>query len=146
MIRPEDHCGFSVLDEGGTVRPCGKPATREHLVDDIPFPACDACASVREMRYAPGGRCDPLDPIDWHNAAAVTWWLGELAATWEDADAVTRDMLRPARQRKLDHREHQRLYQEAAGKLADLLQRAVPPLSEEDEHGDPAGMGGAGAE
>jgi len=61
----------------------------------------------------------PLYPIDWHNATAVTWWLGELVATWNDADAVTRDMLRPARQRKLGHREHERLYREAASKLAE---------------------------
>lgn len=67
------------------------------------------------MRDGSGGWRDPLDPIDWHNAAAVTRWLGELVATWEDADAVTRDMLRPARQRKLGHREHVRLYLPASG-------------------------------
>lgn len=68
----------------------------------------------------------------------------ELVATWEDADAVARNMLRPERQRKLGHREHRRLYREATGKLTELLARAVPPLPEEDDHGDPAGMGGAG--
>jgi hypothetical protein len=146
VIRPGERCGFPVLDEGGAVRACGEPATCERLVDAVPFPACDACAALRDMRDASGGWRDPLDPIDWHNATAVTWWLGELFAIWADADAVTRDMLRPARQRTLGHREHRRLYREAAGKLAELLARAVPLLSEKDEHGDPAGMGGAVAE
>ncbi len=145
MIRPGERCGFPVLDKDGVVRTCRELATCERPVDYLLFPACHACAAVRDLNDVPDR--DPLDPIHWRNPAAVTRWLGELVATWKDVDAVTQDMLRPARRRELGHCEHERRYREAAAKLAELLARAVSPISEEeDEHGDPAGMGGAGAE
>lgn len=68
--------------------------------------------------------------------------LSDLRSAFDDLDAVGLDMLRPPRRRNLGTREHQRLYHEARRKLRQLL--AGP--ENDTEHGDPAGLGGAGGE
>jgi hypothetical protein len=69
--------------------------------------------------------------------------LADIRSAFDDADAVTLDMLRPLRRRNLGPAEHRRLYREARNKLAALL---ATPDNDGDEHGDPAGSGGSGAE
>jgi hypothetical protein len=67
--------------------------------------------------------------------------LADLRVAIDDAHAVAVDMLRAPRRRDLGPREHRRLYQEAHGKLTRILAEL-----DADERGDPAGLGGSGAE
>ena len=67
--------------------------------------------------------------------------LADLRVAFDDAAAVAIDMLRAPRRRNLGPREHRRLYHEARGKLTRVLAEL-----DADEHGDPAGAGGAGGE
>lgn len=67
--------------------------------------------------------------------------LADLRVALDDADAVALDMLRAPRRRNLGPREHRRLYREARSKLTRIL-----AALDADEHGDPAGLGGSGAE
>jgi hypothetical protein len=53
QIGTSERCGFRVFDESEVVRACGEPATREYMVDDILFHACNACAAVRDVSRTP---------------------------------------------------------------------------------------------
>ena len=53
------------------------------------------------------------DGIDWTDPEAVRRFFAGLRTHLDDADAVTRDLLRRKRKRRLGHREHVRLYREA---------------------------------
>ncbi len=71
--------------------------------------------------------------------------LSTLCEAFRDADAITKDMLRPPRKRELGPALHADNYGEARASLVQALDRAVK-LADEDEpdHGDPSGSGGAG--
>lgn len=81
--------------------------------------------------------------LDWHDEIAVSKWLGALRVTIADADSVTRDMLRPLRERELGHALHRERYRDTSEQLRQLLDFATAP-DPDGEPGDPAGSGGAG--
>ena len=85
--------------------------------------------------------------LDWTQRIQVALWLSCLRIAFDDADAVTLDMLRPPSRRKLGTREHRRLYREARAQILQAIEYATPDVPEpEPERGDPAGSGGAGGE
>ena len=69
------------------------------------------------------------------------YWLARLRSAVEDADAVTRDMLRKPSARGLGPAKHREIYEGAAGAIMHLLDN--PP--DADEYSDPAGLGGSPA-
>ena len=68
--------------------------------------------------------------LDFTDRAAVRQWLAGLRVAIDDAAGITEDLLRPVRQRDLGQREHERLYTEAAQKIAHLMDYASAPPSE----------------
>jgi len=52
-------------------------------------------------------------------------WIEKMRTAFADADAVTRDLLRPLRQRELGHASHVELYDAAFSMVAYLLEN--PP-------------------
>src|SRR5262249_2325841 len=89
----------------------------------------------------------PLSPpaLDWSDPTAVPKWLGALRSAIADADAIARDMLRPARDRELGPTMHREKYREAMNAIVQALDYATAPEPEDDdEPSDPAGSGGAG--
>lgn len=81
--------------------------------------------------------------LDWNDPIAVSRWLAGLRLAWNDADAVTRDMLRPERRRELGQRLHAENYGEARKAIVAALEYATAP-EPDPEPSDPAGAGGAG--
>ncbi len=71
--------------------------------------------------------------LDFGDAAALRQWFADLRVAIDDAGAVAEDALRPFRQRDLGPREHRRLYQDAAGKLAALLAYADPSGADSED-------------
>lgn len=59
--------------------------------------------------------------LDWNDSEARGRWLADLRGAVDDALAVTGDMLRPVRKRRLGHAEANRLHVEARGKLRAIL-------------------------
>lgn len=63
--------------------------------------------------------------LDWKDDEAVRRWLADVRTAFDDADAVTADMLRPTRERELGHVQHQRLYGDARKVVIELLEFAT---------------------
>lgn len=71
--------------------------------------------------------------------------LVSLRVGFDDADAITEDMLRAPRQRELGPALHRANYEDAKGKVLAILGRLLAATADDDgEPGDPAGNGGAG--
>jgi hypothetical protein len=69
----------------------------------------------------------------------------DLNEGWNDADAVTADMLRPLRRRELGPVLARRNYRDARDKIVTALAYLVKLASESDDGpADPSGNGGAG--
>jgi hypothetical protein len=83
--------------------------------------------------------------LDWSDPEAVSKWLAGLRLSFGDADAVTRDMLRPLRQRELGRILHRTNYREARERIVTLLNYATSPAPDDPEGGDPAGCGASPA-
>ena len=67
------------------------------------------------------------DRLDHGDAGAVRAWLVELRVAVDDADAVTRDALRPLGKHELGRILHRRNYREASERIVALLAYATPP-------------------
>ena len=86
------------------------------------------------------------DRLDFGDVDAVRAWIEDLRLAVDDADAVTRDALRPLGKRELGRVLHRRNYREARQRIVALLDHATPAAPEgEPEPGDPTGNGGTGA-
>ncbi len=81
--------------------------------------------------------------LDWADPLAVARWLGSLRLAFNDADAISLDMLRPPRKRELGPVLHARNYGDARAQVLRALDYASAP-DPEGEPPDPAGFGGAG--
>jgi len=81
--------------------------------------------------------------LDWTDATEVSIWLAGLRQSFSDADAVTRDLLRPPRQRELGPVLHADTYSKARAQILQALDFAAEPEPDADP-GDPSGNGGAG--
>jgi hypothetical protein len=81
--------------------------------------------------------------LDWNDPIAVSRWLAGLRLAWNDADAVTLDMLRPARARELGPALHATNYGAARAQILQALAFADTP-EPDPEPSDPAGCGGGG--
>jgi len=86
----------------------------------------------------------PYPPLDWSDRIAVSAWLAGLRVSFNDADAVALDMLRPPRARELGPKIHARNYCAARAQILEALDYASAPEPDDGEGGDPAGTGGAG--
>jgi hypothetical protein len=84
------------------------------------------------------------DRLDFGDVEAVRRFIVDLRVAVDDADAVTRDALRPLGRRELGRLLPRRTYGEARQKILALLAYATPPEPDDGEPGDPAGNGGAG--
>ena len=85
------------------------------------------------------------DRLDFADPGAVRRFLVELRIAVADADAITRDALRPLAHRELGRILHRRNYGEAHERIVALLAYATPPPSSgEPEPGDPASDDGTG--
>jgi hypothetical protein len=60
-------------------------------------------------------------PLDWTDRALIRRLLVDARVAFEDADAVTCDLLRKKRRRGLGHVQHKRLYRDARAKLVEIL-------------------------
>ena len=81
------------------------------------------------------------DHLDYSDLAAVRRFLADLRVAVDDADAITRDALRPLGRRELGRILHRRNYQEARARIVSLIGYAMP--SEPDGgSGDSPGSGG----
>ena len=81
--------------------------------------------------------------LNWSDPVAVSRWLGALRLAFNDADAVTADMLRPPPERELGPALHAATYGAARAVLLFALAFARAPEPDQ-EPSDPAGAGGAG--
>ncbi len=81
-----------------------------------------------------------MNGLDFGDPAAVHRFLVELRVAVDDADAVTRDALRPLRRRELGRVLHRRNYREAHARIVALLDYAASHGPE----GEPEPDGGAG--
>ena len=59
--------------------------------------------------------------LDWNDPTAVSRWLAGLRVSWEDADAIVLDMLRPPRERELGPVIHARDYAAARAQILSAL-------------------------
>jgi hypothetical protein len=59
--------------------------------------------------------------LDWSDPIAVSRWLASLRSSWDDADAVVLDMLRPPRERELGAALHREKYGEARAQIIEAL-------------------------
>jgi hypothetical protein len=85
------------------------------------------------------------DRLDFGDPGAVRRFIVDLRVAVDDADAVTRDALRPLGRRELGRLLHRQNYGEARARIVALLAYATLPAPEgEPEPGDPAGNGGSG--
>jgi hypothetical protein len=79
--------------------------------------------------------------LDWSDPVAVCRWLAGLRLAFNDADAVTLDMLRPPRHRELGPAVHAKNYENArAAILAALPYAATPEPEPEEDDGGPGPM------
>ena len=65
--------------------------------------------------------------LDWHDAVAVTAWLGTFRVSLSDAHAVAQDMLRPPCERELGPVLHAKNYGDAWSQIAHAIEYATPP-------------------
>jgi hypothetical protein len=107
-----------------------------------------APAGAKKAARLPSGGGEAGEPrLELTNADAVRQWLLDAHVGVEDLVAVTRDQLKPVRERRLGVREAKRLYREARKKLAALFACALGPIDDGGEvGGDPAGSGGSPAD
>lgn len=71
--------------------------------------------------------------------------LVNLRVGFDDADAITEDMLRPPRKRELGPALHADNYRDVKRKIYAILDKLLAATADDDgEPGDPAGNGGAG--
>jgi hypothetical protein len=77
--------------------------------------------------------------LDWSDPIAVSRWLAGLRLAFNDADAVTQDMLRPPRSRELGPALHAHNYGEARQQVLQALAFAEAP----EPDSDPGVKGGA---
>jgi hypothetical protein len=82
------------------------------------------------------------DRLDFGDPTAMRAWFVDLRVAFDDATAVTEDLLRRKRRRTLGHTEHRRLHREAKKTITHLLDYAYPPSGGEPE--GPSGHGSAG--
>jgi hypothetical protein len=82
--------------------------------------------------------------LDWSDTTEVSIWLAGLRSAFDDADAVTSDMLRQPRARQLGPALHEKNYTEAREQILHALAYATPE-PDEGEPSDPAGSGSGGA-
>ncbi len=83
--------------------------------------------------------------LDFANPVAVRCFIVDLRVAVDDADAITRDALRPLARRELGRVLHRRNYGEARDRIVALLDYATPPpSSSEPEPSEPAGNGSNG--
>jgi hypothetical protein len=78
--------------------------------------------------------------LDWNDAAAVSLWLAGLRLSWNDADGVALDMLRPPRARELGQPLHAKNNGEARAQVLQALDYAAAPDDDGGEPSDPAGQ------
>jgi hypothetical protein len=79
-----------------------------------------------------------MSRLNWNDPAAVAQWLGGLWVSLNDADAVTRDMLLPARERQLGPALHAERYDTAWHQIAQSMAYAGAPEPEpEPDGGEP---------
>jgi hypothetical protein len=76
--------------------------------------------------------------LDWSDAVAVSRWLAGLWQSFDDADGVTLDLLRPHRERRLGPVLHAKNYGEARAQILDALAYAGAPEADGDEEGGTA--------
>ena len=76
------------------------------------------------------------DRLDFGDPDAVRRFLVDLRVAVDDADAITRDALRPLGRRELGRVLHRKNYGEAHERIVELLAYAMPP--------GPGGSGDAG--
>jgi hypothetical protein len=76
--------------------------------------------------------------LDWSDPVAVSKWLAGLRLSFNDADAVALDMLRPPRVRELGPALHAKNYSEARAQIVQLLDYATAPEPDDGKGGDPA--------
>jgi len=74
--------------------------------------------------------------LDWSDPVAVSRWLGGLRVSFNDADAVTRDMLRPAHRRELGPALHAANYGAARAQILQALDFAACPEPDDGEPSD----------
>lgn len=77
------------------------------------------------------------DRLDFGDTAAVRRFIVDLRVAVDDADAVTRDALRPLGRRELGRILHRKNYGEARERIVALLDYATPP-GPDGEPGAPA--------
>ena len=65
--------------------------------------------------------------IDWTDHELIRRLLVEARVAFDDADAVSCDMLRKKRRRALGHLQHKRLYRDARRKLTQILDELLAP-------------------
>jgi hypothetical protein len=82
--------------------------------------------------------------MDWSDTIAVSKWLAGLRLSFNDADGVALDMLKPARERELGPALHATNYHAARKQILDALDYAAAPDDDDGEPSDPAGNGGGG--
>ena len=143
-------CAFPVLDAQKRAKVCGAPATTTRIVSGFDAPGveldlCDRCAATFDAK-APKVKAPaptPKSTLDWTQPIQVALWLVGLRLAFDDADGAALDMLRASRPAP----------RPAAAPPAPTVRparqnplRARLRRAPEDEHGDPAGSGGSGAE
>jgi hypothetical protein len=69
-----------------------------------------------------------MSRLDFTNPTAVSQWLGGLCTSLHDADAVSRDMLRPERERNLGPVLHAEHYAAAWDQIQKAMAFAGAPL------------------
>lgn len=78
--------------------------------------------------------------LNWSDPAAVSVWLDGLRLSFNDADAVALDMLRPPRDRELGPALHRDKYRDARAQIVQALDYAA---EHEAAPSDPAGSSGS---
>jgi hypothetical protein len=66
-------------------------------------------------------------PLDWTDVELIRRLLVEARVAFDDADAVTSDLLRKKRRRALGHVQHRKLYRDARRKLVQILDELLAP-------------------
>ena len=67
------------------------------------------------------------DRLDFGDPAAVRSFIVDLRVAVDDADAITRDALRPLGRRELGRVLHRKNYGEARARIVEMLAYALPP-------------------
>ena len=82
--------------------------------------------------------------LNFTDTAAVRAWIVDLRVAIDDADAVTRDALRPLGRRELGRALHRHNYRDARERIVALLAAVEPPPEREPTSGAPAAPAGNG--